>query len=133
MVASRRTPKKDVPAGTAKRRPAKRSGSGVVQEAEPKAAVRSETRERGWTFLTNHAHVLLCLARGGSLTARELSIRIGITERSVQAIVSDLVADNYLEKTKVGRRNSYAVNPAGRLRHPLESAHTVGELIDALT
>ncbi|KUI32080.1 ArsR family transcriptional regulator [Mycobacterium sp. IS-1496] len=88
---------------------------------------------RGWTFLTNHAHVLLCLAQGESLTARELSLRIGITERAVQAILADLIADGYLEKSKVGRRNSYTVNPKGRLRHPLESAHTVGELIDALT
>lgn len=88
---------------------------------------------RGWTFLTNHAHVLLCLARGESLTARQLSLAIGITERSVQAILSDLIADGYLSKTKVGRRNRYAVNPSGRLRHPLESAHTVGELINALS
>lgn len=88
---------------------------------------------RTWTFLTNHAHVLLCLAQGESLTARELSLRIGITERSVQAILADLIADNYLSKSKVGRRNSYTVNPKGRLRHPLESAHTVGELIEALS
>ena len=90
-------------------------------------------RPRTWTFLTNHAHVLLCLAQGESLTARELSQLIGITERAVQAIVADLVADGYLDKSKEGRRNRYTVNPAGRLRHPLESAHTVGELIDALT
>ena len=83
--------------------------------------------------MTNHAHVLLCLAQGESLTARELSLRIGITERSVQAILSDLIADEYLAKTKVGRRNRYAVNSSGRLRHPLESAHTVGELINALS
>ncbi|MDZ4233008.1 MAG: ArsR family transcriptional regulator [Dietzia sp.] len=93
----------------------------------------ADDQPRNWTFLTNHAHVLLCLAQGDSLTARELSVRIGITERSVQAILADLIADDYLEKTKVGRRNLYAVNPSGRLRHPLESAHTVGELIDALT
>ena len=90
-------------------------------------------RPRTWTFLTNHTHVLLCLAQGESLTARELSQLIGITERAVQAIVADLVADGYLDKSKEGRRNHYTVNPAGRLRHPLESAHTVGELIDALT
>ena len=90
-------------------------------------------RPRTWTFLTNHAHVLLCLAQGESLTARELSQLIGITERAVQAIVADLVADGYLDKSKEGRRNRYTVNPGGRLRHPLESAHTVGELIDALT
>ena len=93
----------------------------------------ADDQPRSWTFLTNHAHVLLCLAQGDSLTARELSTRIGITERSVQAILADLIADGYLEKTKVGRRNLYAVNPSGRLRHPLESAHTVGELIDALS
>lgn len=88
---------------------------------------------RGWTFLTNHAHALLCLAQGESLTTRELSLRIGITERSVQAVLADLIADGYLEKSKVGRRNTYRVNPKGRLRHPLEAAHTVGDLIDALT
>ncbi len=97
------------------------------------AAVATTSAPRTWTFLTNHAHVLLCLAQGESLTARELSMRIGITERSVQAILADLIEDGYLSKSKVGRRNSYTVNPRGRLRHPLESAHTVGELISVLT
>lgn len=98
-----------------------------------KAVTAVDSGTRGWTFLTNHAHVLLCLAHGESLTARELSLRIGITERSVQAILADLIADGYLKKSKVGRRNSYTVNPKGRLRHPLEASHTVGELITALT
>lgn len=87
---------------------------------------------RGWTFLTNHAHVLLCLARGESLTARELGMRIGITERAVQVILADLTAGAYLTKKKEGRRNVYTVNRKGRLRHPLEAHHTVGELITAL-
>ena len=87
---------------------------------------------RGWTFLTNHAHVLLCLSRGEALTARELGVRIGITERAVQVILSDLTEGGYLKKKKDGRRNLYTVNPRGRLRHPLESHHTVGQLIDAL-
>ena len=87
---------------------------------------------RGWTFLTNHAHVLLCLAHGESLTARELGVRIGITERAIQVIPADLTEGDYLKKTKEGRRNLYAVNPKGRLRHPLEAHHTVGELISAL-
>lgn len=130
MVASKRTPKTPPRA-----RPSK-AANRTRPRKEPKAAatvsVEPGDQPRGWTFLTNHAHVLLCLARG-SLTARELSLLIGITERSVQAILADLVADGYLDKTKVGRRNSYAVNPSGRLRHPLESAHTVGELISALT
>lgn len=88
--------------------------------------------ERGWTFLTNHAHVLLCLARGESLTARELGLRIGITERAVQVILADLTRGGYLDKLKQGRRNVYTVNVRGRLRHPLESHHSVGDLIAAL-
>lgn len=87
---------------------------------------------RGWTFLTNHAHVLLCLGRGESLTARELGLRIGITERAVQVILADLTDGGYLLKEKQGRRNLYTVNQDGRLRHPLEAHHTVGELIEAL-
>nr|WP_206530944.1 winged helix-turn-helix domain-containing protein [Rhodococcus aetherivorans] len=82
--------------------------------------------------MTNHAHVLLCVAGDGQPTVRELAQRIGITERSVQTILADLVDGGYLTRTRAGRRNLYSVNPAGRLRHPLESAHTVGELIDAL-
>ena len=87
---------------------------------------------RGWTFLTNHAHVLLCLSRGETLTARELGLRIGITERAVQVILADLTRGGYLNKTKDGRRNLYTVNRKGRLRHPLEAHHNVGELITAL-
>ena len=96
------------------------------QSAEP------EPSTRAWTFLTNHAHVLLCLARGDALTARELGVRIGITERAVQVILADLTAGSYLIKKKEGRRNLYTVNNKGRLRHPLESHHTIGELITAL-
>lgn len=87
----------------------------------------------GWTFLTNHAHVLLCVAGGESLTARELALQVGITERSVQAILADLTDEGYLIKSKVGRRNAYTINTRGKLRHPLEITHTVGELIAALS
>ena len=91
-----------------------------------------DTPERGWTFLTNHGHVLLCLARGEPLTARELGLQIGITERAVQVILADLTRGAYLIKRKEGRRNVYTVNRRGRLRHPLEAHHSVGELIAAL-
>lgn len=87
---------------------------------------------RSWTFLTNHAHVLLCLSRDGELTMRELAQAVGITERAVQAIIADLIGDGYLTRVKNGRRNTYTVHDHGRLRHPLESTHTVGELITAL-
>ena len=91
-----------------------------------------EPSTRAWTFLTTHAPVLLCLARGDALTARELGVRIGITERAVQVILADLTAGSYLIKKKEGRRNLYTVNHTGRLRHPLEAHHTIGELITAL-
>ena len=92
----------------------------------------AEDSVRGWTFLTNHAHVLLCLAGGEMLTARELGQMIGITERAIQVILADLTDGGYLNKKKQGRRNVYTVNRKGRLRHPLESHHTVGDLIDSL-
>ena len=134
MAASKRTPTRAPKIGGTDGGRSK-IGRGPAPKPDPaaNAAAEADKNVRGWTFLTNHAHVLLCLAQGESLTARELSLRIGITERSVQAILADLIADDYLAKTKVGRRNSYAVNPSGRLRHPLESAHTVGELINALS
>jgi hypothetical protein len=129
VAASSQTPKKARRAGAAKSVTPPRAAAG---KPAPSASTEGGPTP-GWTFLTNHAHVLLCLAHAGSLTARELSLRIGITERSVQAVLADLVAEGYLDKTKVGRRNDYSVNMSGRLRHPLEAAHTVGELIEALT
>jgi len=110
--------------GTTERMPDTRRTTGP---AEPDPATA-----RAWTFLTNHAHVLLCLARGEALTARELGRLIGITERAVQVILADLTGGGYLIKEKVGRRNLYTVNRKGRLRHPLEAHHNVGELITAL-
>ncbi|MGN2639275.1 helix-turn-helix transcriptional regulator [Nocardia takedensis] len=97
-----------------------------------KPAAGPATTARGWTFLTNHAHVLLCLSRNGDLTMRELAQAIGITERAVQATIADLVADGYLTTIKNGRRNTYTIHGHGRLRHPLESHHTIDELITAL-
>lgn len=88
--------------------------------------------DRGWTFLSNHGHVLLCVSVSEPLTARELSLRVGVTERSVQTILADLTEEGYLIKSKAGRRNVYTLNPDGRMRHPLESRHTVGELVKAL-
>lgn len=116
---------------TQARRP--RSAAGAPRKAAgARRPADDETPARTWTFLTNHAHVLLCLAHDEPLTARELGQRIGITERSVQAILADLIDDGYLAKRKVGRHNRYTVNHSGRLRHPLEGHHTVGELIAAL-
>jgi predicted ArsR family transcriptional regulator len=83
-----------------------------------------------WTFLTNHAHVLLLLARHPDLRLREVAERVGITERSAQKIIAELAAAGYLTKTKTGRRNAYRVNPDLHFRHPAEADHRIGELLD---
>jgi DNA-binding IclR family transcriptional regulator len=85
-----------------------------------------------WTFLTNHMHVLVCLGRDPDLRIRDLSQQIGITERAVQRILHELVAEGYLELIKEGRRNHYRVLTERRLRHPLEGNTTVGALLELL-
>lgn len=89
-------------------------------------------QERGWTFLTNHGHVLICLARDPDLRLREVAERVGVTERAVQSIVADLVHAGYLDRERHGRRNRYVVHPTRRLRHPVEDDHEIGDLLDAL-
>lgn len=84
----------------------------------------------GWTFLTNHSHVLLCIARDPEIRLRDIAARVGITERAAQKIVHDLATDGYIEVTRVGRRNQYELLPGGRFRHPLEQPHEVDELLD---
>ncbi|MFC6287424.1 helix-turn-helix transcriptional regulator [Nocardioides sp. GCM10027113] len=86
----------------------------------------------GWTFLTNHAHVLICIAGNGDLRISEIADRVGIGERATQSILNDLVEAGYLQKTKVGRRNRYDIDPERHLRHPLEAHHRIGELLGAL-
>ena len=81
-----------------------------------------------WTFLTNHAHVLLCIARDADIRIRDIADRVGITERAAQRIVSDLVDEGYVERKRVGRRNEYVVNAEVPLRHPLSRDHEIGEV-----
>lgn len=85
-----------------------------------------------WTFLTNHAHVLLCVARDPGIRVRDIAERVGITERASQGIVTDLVEAGYMTRTRVGRRNFYEVHPELPLRHELERDHDIGELLTAL-
>ena len=84
---------------------------------------------REWTSLTNHAHVLLCLAADPDIVLRKVAAQVGITERATQLIVSDLEAAGYITRTRVGRRNHYAVDSALSLRHPLEAHCTVEVLL----
>ncbi len=82
--------------------------------------------------MTNHAHVLLCLALDPTLRGRDIAELVGITERATQAIISDLVEDGYVTREREGRRNRYEVHSSMPLRHSLEQHHTVGELLDLL-
>ena len=86
-----------------------------------------------WTFLTNHAHVLLCVARDPDIRLRDVADFVGITERAAQRIVADLVEAGYLDRTREGRRNSYQLNPNIPLRHPLDRQHAIGDILEVLT
>ena len=94
--------------------------------------VESPSPAPKWVFLTNHAHVLLSVARDPEARARDIADRVGITERATQRILSELLAEGYISKTKIGRRNRYTVNRQGHLRHPLFDELEIGPLIDIL-
>lgn len=85
-----------------------------------------------WTFLTNHAHVLLALHRDPDLRQRDIARLVGITEGAVQRILNELEHTGYLSIERVGRRNHYEVKTNARLRHPLDAGHTVGEVLNSL-
>lgn len=82
-----------------------------------------------WTFFTNHAHVLVCLADDGEMRLRDVATRVGITERAVQRIVAELEEGGVLERERDGRRNHYTIKPNVPLRHPIESHRTVGDIL----
>ena len=86
-----------------------------------------------WTFLTNHAHVLVCIAQDPDVLVREVAARVDITERAARRIVAELEAAGYVSHVRVGRRNRYQVNPTRPLRHPLEEHLEIGALLDVLT
>jgi predicted ArsR family transcriptional regulator len=88
---------------------------------------------RDWTFLTNHAHVLLAIARDPTARLRDVADSVGITERAAQAIVADLEAAGYLRRTRVGRRNHYTVDASGHFRHPAEADRRIGDLLALFT
>ena len=85
-----------------------------------------------WTFLSNHAHVLLCIAKEPELRLREMAHRVGITERAVQRIVADLEEGGYLSRSRAGWRNRYAVHPDRPLRHSVESHREVRVLLNLI-
>lgn len=85
-----------------------------------------------WTFLTNHAHVLIAIDRNPELRQRDIAHAVGITVGAVQKIIGELETAGYLTHEKVGRRNRYQVTADHPLRHPLEADHTVQDLLACL-
>lgn len=88
--------------------------------------------EPSWTFLTNHAHVLLAISAESQIRIRDIAAQVGITERAAHRIVSDLEVAGYLKVSKIGRRNEYSVIRNLPLRHPAERHHRIGELLKVL-
>jgi len=82
-----------------------------------------------WSFFSNYAHVIVCLAENPHARLRDLAERVGITERTAQRLVTHLEEAGILKRVKEGRRNRYVINTRKHLRHPIEAHCTVGELL----
>lgn len=89
-------------------------------------------QEAKWTFLTNHAHVLISLVREPACSLREVASKVGITERAVQRIIRELEAGGYITRTREGRSNRYHMDLDRELRHPVESNCRLRELINLI-
>jgi len=87
---------------------------------------------RDWDFLTNHAHVLTCVAHDPGIRLRDIAAAVGITERAAHRIVSELVEEGYVLREREGRRNHYQVVADLPLRHPLVQGREVGDLLEVL-
>jgi hypothetical protein len=85
-----------------------------------------------WTLLTGHGHVLVEIARNPQARMRDISAVVGLTERTVQAIVADLEAAGYLTRGRIGRRNRYTVNPDNMFRHSAQEGLRVGPFLELL-
>jgi DNA-binding MarR family transcriptional regulator len=92
-----------------------------------------ENAKPGWTFLTNHARVLVCIAHDSGIRLRDVAERVGITERAAHRIVSELLAAGYITRTRNGRRNQYTIRTELPIPDPLGSDQKVGDLLAILT
>jgi DNA-binding IclR family transcriptional regulator len=93
----------------------------------------SSLEPKTWTFLTNHAQVLLCVATTPDIRLRDVAERVGITERSAQRILSELVETGYVKATREGRRNHYTVDREHAMRHTAQVGVEIGALLEALS
>jgi predicted transcriptional regulator len=86
-----------------------------------------------WTFLTNHAQVLVCIAGDPGIRLRDIGDRVGITERAAHRIVGQLTEAGYITRQRNGRRNQYSFNADVPLLDSIARDRNVGELVDVLT
>jgi DNA-binding IclR family transcriptional regulator len=94
----------------------------------------SSTEEpKTWTFLTNHAQVLLCLADTPDIRLRDVADHVGITERATQRILAELVDTGYVKIERVGRRNRYTIDRRHAMRHSAQLGYEIGALLKALS
>ncbi len=98
--------------------------SGELQHDNPAAR---------WDFLTNHAHVLTCIAGDPGIRVRDIAAAVGITERAASRILSELIEEGYVRRERQGRRNRYTVLTERPMRHPLVQEREIGELLEILT
>jgi DNA-binding IclR family transcriptional regulator len=90
------------------------------------------TSLQNWTFLSNYAHVLVCLADNPDARLRDVAERVGVTERTAFRLIGELEEAGVLERAKEGRRNHYVINTEAHLRHAIEEHCTVGDLLETI-
>jgi predicted transcriptional regulator len=93
----------------------------------------SNDGHKTWTFLTNHAQVLLCLAEEPDIRLRDVAQRVGITERATQRILAELIDGGYVKTERIGRRNRYTVDRQHAMRHSAQLGYEIGALLEALS
>lgn len=93
----------------------------------------AENRSPGWTFLTNHAQVLVCIAHDPGVRLRDIGERVGITERAAHRIVAELADAGYITRQRNGRRNQYTINTELPLPDQIARERNIGELLEILT
>ncbi len=108
-----------------------KNNTSIIEHVKERPAPVAAASGSGWTFLSNHTHVLVCLDGDDAWpTVRDIALRVGITERAVMRILSELEAAGVIAREREGRRNRYRIDRRFKLRHPLEDACEIGELLD---
>lgn len=106
---------------------------GAEEEPEKGEATENAPPKKGsWTFLSNHAHVLVCIGRDPDTRLRDVAAMVGLTERGVFKIITELEENGVITRHREGRRNHYEIHASVKLRHQLENNRTVGSLLEML-